>query len=39
MIHLKNIERSYKNAAVQTWVLRRIALSLKEGDFLTIMGP
>ncbi len=39
MIQLKNIERSYKNAAVQTWVLRRIALNLKEGDFLTIMGP
>src|SRR3984893_10917224 len=39
MIHLKNIERSYKNAAVQTWVLRRIHLDLKEGDFLTIMGP
>ncbi len=39
MIHLKNIERSYKSGAGQTWVLRRVALDIKEGEFLTIMGP
>ncbi|MCL6464491.1 ABC transporter ATP-binding protein [Pseudacidobacterium ailaaui] len=39
MIELKNIERSYKTGAGQTWVLRRIHLSIREGEFVTIMGP
>ena len=39
MIQLRNIERSYKTGAGQTWVLRRINLDIRPGDFLTIMGP
>ena len=39
MIQLRNIERSYKTGAGQTWVLRRINLDINEGEFLTIMGP
>jgi len=39
MIELKNVERSYKSGFTETWVLRRIALSIREGEFLTIMGP
>src|ERR1700733_7142909 len=39
MIDLRNIERSYKTGAGQTWVLRRINLTIQEGEFLTIMGP
>src|SRR6201992_3545029 len=39
MIQLKNLERSYKTGAGQTWVLRRINLDIAEGEFLTIMGP
>src|ERR1700742_2874284 len=39
MIQLRNIERSYKTGAGQTWVLRRINLNIRPGDFLTIMGP
>lgn len=39
MIQLKNIERSYKTAAGQTWVLRRINLEIQQGEFITIMGP
>src|SRR3984885_14639640 len=39
MIKLKNIERSYKTAAGQTWVLRRINLEIREAEFITIMGP
>ena len=39
MIELKNIERSYKTGAGQTWVLRRINLTIQEGEFVTIMGP
>ncbi len=39
MIQLRNLERSYKTGAGQTWVLRRIQLEIAEGEFLTIMGP
>src|SRR6476660_9803579 len=39
MIQLKNIERSYKTAAGQSWVLRRINLEIQAGEFITIMGP
>jgi putative ABC transport system ATP-binding protein len=39
MIELKNLERSYKTPAGQTWVLRRINLTIREGEFITIMGP
>ncbi len=39
MIQLKNIERSYKSGAGQTWVLRRIHMDIRQGEFLTIMGP
>ena len=39
MIQLKNFERSYKTAAGQTWVLRRVNLEIREGEFITIMGP
>ena len=39
MIQLKSLERSYKTAAGETWVLRRIDLTIPEGAFLTIMGP
>lgn len=39
MIELQSIERSYKTKAGVFYVLRRIELSVKEGEFLTIMGP
>jgi putative ABC transport system ATP-binding protein len=39
MIRLKNVERSYKNGAGQTWVLRRINLEIQQGEFITVMGP
>jgi putative ABC transport system ATP-binding protein len=39
MIQLNNIERSYKSGAGQTWVLRRISLTIQQGEFVTIMGP
>jgi putative ABC transport system ATP-binding protein len=39
MIQLKNLERSYKTPAGRTWVLRRINLDIREGEFVTIMGP
>jgi len=39
MIQLKSIERSYKLGAGQVWVLRRIDMAIREGEFVTIMGP
>jgi putative ABC transport system ATP-binding protein len=39
MIQLKNIERSYKTGAGQTWVLRRVNLGIEKGEFVTLMGP
>lgn len=39
MIQLKNLERSYKTPAGQTWALRRINMEIREGEFITIMGP
>ena len=39
MIELKNVERSYKNGHVETWVLRRVSLTVQEGEFVTVMGP
>lgn len=39
MIELKDLERSYKAGPSETWVLRRISLSIREGEFVTIMGP
>src|ERR1700683_575354 len=39
MIILKNVERSYKTGAGQTWVLRRVDLTIQQGEFITIMGP
>jgi len=39
LIELQSIERSYKTKAGVFYVLRRIELSVKEGEFLTIMGP
>src|SRR6202021_840120 len=39
MIELKNLERSYRTGHTETWVLRRINLSIREGEFVTVMGP
>ena len=39
MIQQKNVERSYKTGAGQTWVLRRINLEIQPGEFITVMGP
>jgi ABC-type lipoprotein export system ATPase subunit len=39
MIRLKDVEKSYKTAAGQSFVLRRISAEIGKGDFVTIMGP
>src|ERR1700679_1883268 len=39
MIELRNLERSYKTGHTETWVLRRVNLTIREGEFVTVMGP
>jgi ABC-type lipoprotein export system ATPase subunit len=39
MIQLRNIERTYKAGPALTYVLRRVDLEIKAGDFVTVMGP
>ena len=39
MLSLQNIEKSVPSAGGRTWLLRRISLEIKPGEFVTIMGP
>lgn len=39
MIRLNHIDRFYQTGSSQTFVLRRVSLEVKPGEFLTIMGP
>ena len=39
MLRLSGLERSYKTQAGVNYVLRRISLEIREGEFVTIMGP
>jgi putative ABC transport system ATP-binding protein len=39
LISLRNIEKSYPHGVGRTYVLRRINLDIKPGEFVSIMGP
>jgi putative ABC transport system ATP-binding protein len=39
LMSLKSVEKSFPVGAGQTFVLRRIALDIKPGEFVSIMGP
>lgn len=39
MIELRNVEKSYDLKSGRVWVLRRIHLTVKAGEFVSIMGP
>ncbi len=39
MIKLRNIEKSFRSGAGETFVLRRIDADIAQGEFVTIMGP
>jgi putative ABC transport system ATP-binding protein len=39
VITLRNIEKSFKNGGGETFVLRRITLDVKPGEFVSVMGP
>ncbi|MEW6735967.1 MAG: ABC transporter ATP-binding protein [Acidobacteriota bacterium] len=39
MLELRNVEKFYQVGYSKTYVLRRIDVEIKEGEFVTIMGP
>ena len=39
MIELKKLEKSFAQGGQRLWVLRNIDLALREGEFLSVMGP
>jgi len=39
MIKLRDIEKCYQHGPLKAFALRRITLDVKEGEFVTIMGP
>jgi putative ABC transport system ATP-binding protein len=39
VISLRNLEKSVKNGGEETFLLRRISLDVKPGEFVSIMGP
>ena len=39
MIELRHVEKFYQTGPSRTWVLRQISLTIREGEFVTIMGP
>jgi ABC-type lipoprotein export system ATPase subunit len=39
MIELKNVERVHETRAGLLYVLRRINLTIRQGEFVTVMGP
>ncbi|HEX6719636.1 MAG TPA: ABC transporter ATP-binding protein, partial [Pyrinomonadaceae bacterium] len=39
MISLRGVEKSFQHGPTRTYVLRRINLDIKPGEFVSIMGP
>lgn len=39
MISLRNVEKSFPHGPTKTYVLRRIELDIRPGEFVSIMGP
>lgn len=39
LISMRNIEKSYAHGTSRTYVLRRVTLDVKPGEFVSIMGP
>lgn len=39
MIEIKNITKTYDNNGLKTEVLKKVSLTIKDGEFIAIMGP
>ena len=38
MISLRNVEKVYEHGPVKTWVLRRVNMDIREGEFVSDHG-
>ena len=39
MIELRNVEKFFEQGGTKTYILRRISMSIRDGEFVSIMGP
>src|SRR5215213_7781089 len=39
LISTRDLEKSYAHGATRSWILRRVAVEIKDGEFVSIMGP
>jgi len=39
MIEIKNISKTYKTTAIETQALKNVSFTIKDGEFVAIMGP
>ena len=39
LLRLENVEKTYGEGNARTWVLRRVALAVRAGEFVSVMGP
>lgn len=39
LVEVRNLEKSFVHGPSRTWVLRRVALTIADGEFISIMGP
>lgn len=39
MIELKNISKVYRNGEFEVWALQDVSLTIRQGEFVVIMGP
>jgi putative ABC transport system ATP-binding protein len=39
LISLRNVEKSFQHGVSQTYVLRRVNIDIRRGEFVSIMGP
>jgi ABC-type lipoprotein export system ATPase subunit len=39
LLQLQGIEKSFGQGSGRTWVLRRVSLTVRPGEFLSVMGP
>jgi ABC-type lipoprotein export system ATPase subunit len=39
LVSLRNVEKAYDLGGGKSWVLRRITMDVRRGEFVTIMGP
>lgn len=39
MISLRNVEKYYEHGPTKTYVLRRVTLDIRPGEFVSVMGP